>query len=272
MVVRLPGTSKEIPRKAPTVLSRATPSDERVFVVIGGGAAGWTACYTLRASGYTGHIRLISCEEHLPYDRTVLSKYVGMAESSIVRKLALRPESFYEEHDVLAYVHAAGLLLLGPAPVFIFLSSLLLLFLLMFCFEVRLTGARGCCSYLGHGSRVVSVDSVTRTVRTLNGGVIHYDKLLCCSGGRPRTLQPSQQPTGNTDTATSAVSSSPVSTSDDAVPGAHLDNIFTMHNAADAARLGTCVKRVVLAARQHDRVRTPLYVAWRCIVGSLCSR
>ena len=49
-------------------------ADERVFAILGGGAAGAMAAETLREDGFTGRIVLITREEDLPYDRTSLSK------------------------------------------------------------------------------------------------------------------------------------------------------------------------------------------------------
>lgn len=64
--VRLPGTSSEVKRVRHAKLSRAVPGDDRIFVVVGGGAAGAAAVQALRQQGFTGHIRLISSETHLP--------------------------------------------------------------------------------------------------------------------------------------------------------------------------------------------------------------
>jgi 3-phenylpropionate/trans-cinnamate dioxygenase ferredoxin reductase subunit len=46
------------------------------IVVVGGGAAGFTAAETLRAEGYGGSLTLVCGEPHLPYDRPPLSKQV----------------------------------------------------------------------------------------------------------------------------------------------------------------------------------------------------
>jgi len=48
---------------------------DEVFVVIGGGASGAIAAKTLREAGFDGEVVLVSAEEHLPYDRTILSKF-----------------------------------------------------------------------------------------------------------------------------------------------------------------------------------------------------
>ncbi len=46
----------------------------RNFVIIGSGAAGFLAAETLRAEGFAGNVTILTAEEHLPYDRTELSK------------------------------------------------------------------------------------------------------------------------------------------------------------------------------------------------------
>ncbi len=46
----------------------------RRLVVVGASLAGLRAVESARAAGFTGEITLIGAEEHLPYDRTVLSK------------------------------------------------------------------------------------------------------------------------------------------------------------------------------------------------------
>src|SRR5687768_4650889 len=75
------------------------PADERVFVILGGGAAGYMAAQTLREDGFTGRVLLISREDRPPYDRPNLSKdYLqGHAEPEW---MPLRPREFYDEHGV----------------------------------------------------------------------------------------------------------------------------------------------------------------------------
>ena len=73
--------------------------DSRTFVILGGGAAANSAAQTLREDGFQGRILMITQEQRLPYDRPNLSKeYLqGNAEPDW---MPLRPESFYEEHDI----------------------------------------------------------------------------------------------------------------------------------------------------------------------------
>lgn len=92
----------EVPRDMadfvkPTTVRRC-PNDERVFVVVGGGAAGVAAADTLRQEGYTGRILFLSEEAHLPYDRPVLSKNLAKADDPA--SLALRDDDYFAEHDI----------------------------------------------------------------------------------------------------------------------------------------------------------------------------
>lgn len=78
VVVELPKSMQDF--VAPKMATRDA-ADERLFVVLGGGAAGVAAADTLRQEGYRGRIMLISEEKHLPYDRPVLSKNLGRLAS-----------------------------------------------------------------------------------------------------------------------------------------------------------------------------------------------
>lgn len=73
--------------------------DGRVFVILGGGAAGETALEELRRQGFAGRIVLVTREQRLPYDRVNLSKdYLdGNAGEDV---LPLRPDEFYQEHKI----------------------------------------------------------------------------------------------------------------------------------------------------------------------------
>lgn len=76
------------PASAPSAQGK-TP----VCVILGAGAAGSAAIWTLRDSGFSGHIVLIERESAAPYDRTALSKFVPSGKMAIddVPKL-LKPE------------------------------------------------------------------------------------------------------------------------------------------------------------------------------------
>lgn len=85
-------------RETPPMAKRDA-KDNRVFVILGGGAAGYTTAQTLREDGFTGRILMITRENRLPYDRPNLSKdYLqGNAEPEW---MPLRPDDFFEEHDI----------------------------------------------------------------------------------------------------------------------------------------------------------------------------
>jgi NADPH-dependent 2,4-dienoyl-CoA reductase/sulfur reductase-like enzyme len=54
---------------------RRLPPDQRLFAVVGAGAAGAFAAQTLRQSGFDGRIVMLDRENRVSYDRTLLSKY-----------------------------------------------------------------------------------------------------------------------------------------------------------------------------------------------------
>ncbi|MHB1222514.1 MAG: FAD-dependent oxidoreductase [Gemmatimonadaceae bacterium] len=68
-------------------------------VIIGAGAAGSAAAELLRRRAYAGPITIIDAEDGSPYDRPNLSKdyLAGEAEEEWI---PLRPEGFYDEHDI----------------------------------------------------------------------------------------------------------------------------------------------------------------------------
>ena len=96
IIVRMPDDAPN--RRIPPMTKRDT-KDERLFVIVGGGAAGYAAVQTLRADGFRGRVVLITRENHLPYDRPNLSKeYLqGKAEPAW---LPLRPDDFFADHDI----------------------------------------------------------------------------------------------------------------------------------------------------------------------------
>ena len=96
VIVRVPDDAPD--RVTPQMTKRDT-ADQRLFVIAGGGAAGYAAAQTLREDGFTGRLVLITRENHLPYDRPNLSKeYLeGNAEPGW---LPLRAGDFFAEHDI----------------------------------------------------------------------------------------------------------------------------------------------------------------------------
>ena len=84
--------------RAPVARSIDSP-DPRCMVIVGAGAAGSTAAQTLREAGYTGRIVMIGEEDDLPYDRTVLSKYVLSGKKG-GEKTPLQDAAFYALHRI----------------------------------------------------------------------------------------------------------------------------------------------------------------------------
>jgi NAD(P)H-nitrite reductase large subunit len=80
-----------LPERAVPYMAKRDPSNKSVFVIIGGGFAGLSCAETLRQSDYTGQIVVISSEELLPYDRTLLTKTIGSGTAS---KFVLRDQAF----------------------------------------------------------------------------------------------------------------------------------------------------------------------------------
>jgi NADPH-dependent 2,4-dienoyl-CoA reductase/sulfur reductase-like enzyme/nitrite reductase/ring-hydroxylating ferredoxin subunit len=76
-----------------------TDRDPRRFVIVGGGAAGAVAAQTLRAEGFAGAVVMIDPEGELPYDRTLLSKYV-LSGAEAGEKSPLQSEDFYRRHSI----------------------------------------------------------------------------------------------------------------------------------------------------------------------------
>ena len=96
VLVRIPEDAKD--RRTPPMTKRQA-NDERVFVVVGGGAAGYAAVQTLREDGFTGRIILITRESRLPYDRPNLSKEYLQGEADPAW-LPLRSAEFFAAHDI----------------------------------------------------------------------------------------------------------------------------------------------------------------------------
>jgi apoptosis-inducing factor 3 len=78
-------------------MCHAAPADDkRVFVIVGGGAAGAVCAQTLRELNFKGRVVVITKEEFLPYDRPKLSK----AMNAQIDKILLRPREFYEKWNI----------------------------------------------------------------------------------------------------------------------------------------------------------------------------
>ncbi len=84
-------------RTAPAASAGA--ADARCMAIVGAGAAGTAAAQRLREVGFAGRLVLISEEDRLPYDRTVLSKY-ALSGKKGGEKTPLQDADFYERHRV----------------------------------------------------------------------------------------------------------------------------------------------------------------------------
>lgn len=97
VLVRVPEEASD--RRAVEMVKSDRIADPRQFVIIGAGAAGYTAAQTLREEGFRGQIVMITREDRGPYDRPNLSKdYLhGHADPEW---MPLRPDDFFKEHDI----------------------------------------------------------------------------------------------------------------------------------------------------------------------------
>jgi NADPH-dependent 2,4-dienoyl-CoA reductase/sulfur reductase-like enzyme/nitrite reductase/ring-hydroxylating ferredoxin subunit len=84
----------------------ATPSrepsrtgDSRCFVIVGAGAAGASAAQMLREAGFGGRIVMLDRENRVPYDRTILSKYVLSGQLG-GEKSPLQTQEWYRRHGI----------------------------------------------------------------------------------------------------------------------------------------------------------------------------
>lgn len=96
VLVHIPHDAKD---RRTSPMTKRQPKDERVFVVVGGGAAGYAAVQTLREDGFTGRVILITRESNLPYDRPNLSKEYLQGEADPAW-LPLRSDQFFAAHDI----------------------------------------------------------------------------------------------------------------------------------------------------------------------------
>ena len=78
-------------------LTKRDPNNTQHYVIVGGGPAGLNCAETLRQSGFSGQVTIVSDEAMVPYDRTLLSKALANGDAS---KWALREPSFLAEADI----------------------------------------------------------------------------------------------------------------------------------------------------------------------------
>jgi len=97
VIVALP--DETVDRRTPPMVTRDARRDERTFVILGGGGAGYLAAQTLREDGFQGRVLMITREDRLPYDRPNLSKdfLQGHAEPEW---MPLRPDEFFTDHQI----------------------------------------------------------------------------------------------------------------------------------------------------------------------------
>ncbi|EAS02251.1 pyridine nucleotide-disulfide oxidoreductase (macronuclear) [Tetrahymena thermophila SB210] len=93
--IKVPKAKLNVPK--PFDMVKRDPNDKRKFVIVGGGPAGISAAETLRQSGYTGQITILSKEKFIPYDRTILSKALFFAD---INKLQYRSKEFLESYGI----------------------------------------------------------------------------------------------------------------------------------------------------------------------------
>ena len=92
--VKLP---KNFNEKRTIYMAKRDEANKTRFVIIGGGAAGLSAAETLRQSDFTGEIIILSAEDKLGYDRTLLSKVLATGD---VDKLLLRGKEFLDTYGI----------------------------------------------------------------------------------------------------------------------------------------------------------------------------
>lgn len=68
----------------------------KTFLIIGAGAAGVTAAFTLRDSGFDGDLILVGEEDELPYERPPLSKDGGEPDPTLLRPAAAYADAAIE--------------------------------------------------------------------------------------------------------------------------------------------------------------------------------
>jgi len=74
-------------------------ADARCHVIIGAGAAGAMAAQTLRQLGFGGRLVMLDRVNRVPYDRTILSKYV-LSGQQAGEKSPLQSQQWYQQHDI----------------------------------------------------------------------------------------------------------------------------------------------------------------------------
>jgi NADPH-dependent 2,4-dienoyl-CoA reductase/sulfur reductase-like enzyme/nitrite reductase/ring-hydroxylating ferredoxin subunit len=157
-----------VPEAAPSECMPALASadlnvDNRVFVILGAGAAGLHAAETLRKEGFRGRVVMVTAAEDLPIDRPKLSKQYLQGKAG-ENALPLRDREFYKRYDIEVLTE----------------------------------------------TRAVKVNARDKHITFADNTSLDYDRILLATGGRARQLD---------------------------VPGAELENIFTLRNHQDGDRI-----------------------------------
>lgn len=70
------------------------PENKTRYVILGGGPAGACAAETLRQSGFTGEIVMLTAEKELPYDRSMLTKALLKIQPD---NISIRKQNHYDD-------------------------------------------------------------------------------------------------------------------------------------------------------------------------------
>lgn len=90
---------RESDGQEPSMAAPDAEADDRLFLLLGAGAASQACAEALRERGYRGRLVLVSSETRSPYDRTKLSK-AYLAGGAGDDALRLRDAAFYERHGI----------------------------------------------------------------------------------------------------------------------------------------------------------------------------
>ncbi len=103
IIVKLPDVESE--SRHPEMTIPDPVKDDEIYVIVGGGAAGYMAAQTLRQDGFNGRIVMITMEDRLPYDRPNLSKdyLAGDAEDEW---MPLRGEDFFKKYKIETIINS----------------------------------------------------------------------------------------------------------------------------------------------------------------------
>ncbi|XP_051891917.1 apoptosis-inducing factor 3-like [Pristis pectinata] len=95
VIISASAKALEANRRIKTMVT-PSPSIKTVILLIGGGPASLICAETLRQEFYAGRIIIATKEQHLPYDRTKLSKNLDISIESIL----LRKSEFYSTYGI----------------------------------------------------------------------------------------------------------------------------------------------------------------------------